>query len=56
MRNAETVLSVLRDQPRDSHWRARCGETRTAGSEEGHGEKDLQVRHLAPWPILRLIA
>jgi hypothetical protein len=52
------TTSMPGNQPRqrDSHWRARCGETRTAGSEEGDGEKGLQVRHLALWPILRLIA
>jgi len=43
MQNAETVLGVLRD-----HWRARCPETGTPGSEGDRTEKDpLKGRHLA---------
>ena len=33
-----------------NHWRARRGETRTAGSAGGRTEKDLHHRHLAVRP------
>ena len=33
-----------------NHWRARCGENRTAGSAGGRTEKDLHHRHLAVRP------
>jgi hypothetical protein len=50
MQNAETVLGVLRDPHGINHWRARRGETRTAGSAGGRTEKDLHHRNLAVRP------
>jgi hypothetical protein len=50
MQKAETVLGVLRDPHGINHWRARRGETRTAGSAGGRTEKDLHHRHLAVRP------
>ena len=50
MQNAETVLGVLREYHGINHWRARCGETRTAGLVGGRTEKDLHRRHLAVRP------
>ena len=49
MQDAEAVLGVIR------HWRARCGETRTAGSGGGRPEKDQPCWHLAgrPTPPIR---
>src|SRR6266567_3759443 len=41
MRNAETVLSIIRDNHdlESHHWRAECGESRTLRSEEGRGKR-----------------
>jgi hypothetical protein len=48
-----SIRKVLPLHSRHSRWRARYGETRTAGSEGDHAEKDLVIRHLAAWSTLR---
>ena len=48
MQNAETVLGVLRERPRDDHWRAGCleiGHVRFGGRPRGKGPANS--RHLA---------
>ena len=40
MQEAKTVLSVIREPPeKNDHWRARYGETRSAGSGKGRRKR-----------------
>jgi hypothetical protein len=39
MQETETVLSAIRGHPKNGHWRARYGETRSAGSGRGRRKR-----------------
>jgi hypothetical protein len=47
MQATETVLSVIRATARNDHWRARYGETRSAGSGRGR-RKRTRIAGTAP--------